>query len=101
MGIQVIAVMSNRSNARATAQNQIKIEMHTPNTEQFTMDKGFSREQIERVARIYKSNQDASRALGITIRSFSRLCRKYNIESPYARRRRQLHEFRVEALAAG
>ena len=53
------------------------------------MNKGFSREQIERVARMYKCNQDASRALGITIRSFSRLCRKYDIESPFTRRQRQ------------
>ena len=53
------------------------------------MNKGLSREQIERVARMYKCNQDASRALGITIRSFSRLCRKYDIESPFARRQRQ------------
>lgn len=53
------------------------------------MNKGFSREQIERVARMYKCNLDASQALGITIRSFSRLCRKYEIESPFARRQRQ------------
>ena len=49
------------------------------------MEKGFGRDQIERVARVYKCNQDASRALGITIRSFSRLCRKYDIESPFAK----------------
>ena len=53
------------------------------------MNKGFNREQIERVARMYRCNQDASRALGITIRSFSRLCRKYDIESPFTRRQRQ------------
>ena len=53
------------------------------------MNKGFNREQIERVARMYRCNQDASRALGITIRSFSRLCRKYDIESPFARQQRQ------------
>lgn len=53
------------------------------------MNKGFRREQIERVARMYKCNLDASRALGITIRSFSRLCRKYDIESPFARRQCQ------------
>ena len=70
-------------------------------TQENTMNKGFTREQIERVARIYRCNQDASRALGITIRSFSRLCRKYNVESPFARRRRHLHEFRDGALAAG
>ena len=50
------------------------------------MNRGISRDQIERVARIYKSNQDASQALGITIRSFSRLCRKYEVESPYAKK---------------
>jgi hypothetical protein len=56
------------------------------------MQKGISREQIERVARIYKHNQDASQALGITMRSFGRLCRKYGIETPYGRRRRHLKE---------
>jgi hypothetical protein len=69
--------------------------------EDVAMEKGFGRDQIERVAQVYKCNQDASRALGITTRSFSRLCRKYDIESPFARRRRQLHEFRGGTLAAG
>jgi len=54
----------------------------------------INRERIERVARIYASNQDASRALGIAMRSFSRLCRRYDIETPHARRRRRLHECR-------
>ena len=45
-----------------------------------------SRESIERVARMYKSNQDASRALGITMRSFARLCREYGVETPYVRK---------------
>ena len=45
-----------------------------------------SRQAIERVARIYKNNQDASQALGITMRSFSRLCREYGIETPYMRK---------------
>lgn len=53
------------------------------------MDKGITREQVERVARIYNSNEDAGRALGIQMRSFSRLCRTYQIETPYARRRRR------------
>ncbi|NKB71263.1 MAG: hypothetical protein GKR89_29675 [Candidatus Latescibacteria bacterium] len=53
------------------------------------MQRGISREQIERVARIYKSNQDASQALGINMRSFGRLCRKYGVETPYVRRRRR------------
>jgi hypothetical protein len=58
------------------------------------MERGFPRETIERVARIYKSNQDASSALGITMRSFGRLCRKYGVETPYAKRRRALQEAR-------
>jgi len=67
------------------------------------MNRGISREQIERVARIYKSNQDASLALGITIRSFSRLCRKYEVESPYDRKMRGIHEIRQRRtlVAAG
>ena len=58
------------------------------------MDKGITRDQIERVARIYKTNEDASQALGIAMRSFGRLCRKYGVETPYVRRRRRLSEAR-------
>ncbi|MFH1567857.1 MAG: hypothetical protein ABIL09_07630 [Gemmatimonadota bacterium] len=43
-------------------------------------------DQIQRVARIYKSNADASRALGITTQAFGRLCRQHGIETPHARR---------------
>ena len=53
------------------------------------MDQQITREQLERVARVYHHNQDASQALGIGLRSFARLCRQYGIETPYARRRRQ------------
>ena len=42
----------------------------------------------EDVARIYKSNADASRALGITTQAFGRLCRQHGIETPHARRQR-------------
>jgi hypothetical protein len=56
------------------------------------MDKGITREQVERVARIYKTNQDASQALGIAMRSFGRLCRKFGVETPYVKRRRRLQE---------
>ena len=45
-------------------------------------------DQVERVARVYKSNADASRALGITTQAFGRLCRQHGIETPHARRRR-------------
>lgn len=56
------------------------------------MDKGITRDQVERVARVYRYNQDAARALDIDLRSFGRLCRTFGIETPYVRRRRQLVE---------
>jgi len=49
-----------------------------------TMDK----ERLERVARIYKSNKEASEALGMAPGSFGRACRRYGIETPYVRRRK-------------
>ena len=52
----------------------------------------ITQDRIERVARIYHNNQDASRALGIAMRSFSRLCRRFEIETPYARKRRRMKE---------
>ena len=50
-------------------------------------ERGMERERIERVARMYSTNDLASKALVITARSFSRLCRTHGIETPYARRR--------------
>ena len=38
------------------------------------MNQPITRADVERVARIYKSNQDAAAALGITSHSFGRLC---------------------------
>jgi len=46
-------------------------------------------EWIERAARVYASNQDACRALGIAGGTFGRLCRENDIETPFARQRRQ------------
>ena len=54
-----------------------------------------SSQEIERVARIYNQNKDASAALGISLRYFARLWRHYGIETPYARRRRRLQDARV------
>jgi len=64
------------------------------------MDKGISRDQVERVARMYKTNEGASQALGIEMRSFGRLCRRHGIETPWARKRRRAAEARprVERL---
>ena len=50
--------------------------------------KPVSVEDLERVARLYKSNKEASAALGIHPRSFARLCRQHGIPTPYVRRRR-------------
>jgi hypothetical protein len=47
------------------------------------------REELERVARMYKSNEDASRALGMSLGGFSRACRRHGIATPFTRRRRQ------------
>ncbi|MEW6756172.1 MAG: hypothetical protein AB1505_35140 [Candidatus Latescibacterota bacterium] len=52
------------------------------------------RHLVERAARLYASNGDASRALGIALGSFGRLCQQYGIETPYARRRRRRLEIR-------
>ncbi len=51
--------------------------------------KKISREEVERAARMYHSNQDAARALGIRSDSFSALCRRYGLETPYKRRERR------------
>ncbi|HCL31664.1 MAG TPA: hypothetical protein DIC52_24945 [Candidatus Latescibacteria bacterium] len=56
------------------------------------LDRGYTKEQVERVARMYHSVSDASRAMGITPRSFSRLCRKYDIDTPWQRKRRSRTE---------
>ena len=58
------------------------------------MNQSITREEVERVARIYKSNQDAAAALGITSHSFGRLCRRFEIETPHARTRRLRQEAR-------
>ena len=55
------------------------------------MDK-MSCDSVARAARIYKRNKDASAALGISLRYFSRLCRQYEVETPYARHRRHIQE---------
>ena len=49
--------------------------------------KPIAREELERVARMYKSNKEASQALGIHPGSFARLCRRHGIPTPYVRLR--------------
>ena len=56
------------------------------------MERSLNQDQVERAARMYKTNQDAARALGIAMQSFGRICRKYAIETPYVRKRRLKRE---------
>ena len=59
----------------------------------------IAKDRIERAARIYASNHDAGSALGIAPGSFSRLCRRYGIETPQARKRRQRSEWKQDYLS--
>ena len=43
-------------------------------------------EELQRVTRLYKSNKEASIALGIHSGTFSRLCRQHGILTPYVRK---------------
>ena len=56
------------------------------------MAESISRARVERIARICNDNYNAGVALGITPGSFGRLCRRYGIETPQARRRRRRQE---------
>ncbi len=48
-----------------------------------------SPESLARVARLYRTNKEAGAALGLTMRGFSRACRRHGIETPAARRDRE------------
>lgn len=50
--------------------------------------KNLQLDRLARVARIYKTNKDAYRALGVSPAVFTRLCREHGIETPLERRRR-------------
>lgn len=47
--------------------------------------KPISREVLERAARMYNSNKEASQALGVHPGSFARMCRRHGIATPYVR----------------
>ena len=46
-----------------------------------------SRSQIQRVCRMYYTDADAARALGISQPTLRRLCEKYGIKSPTQQRK--------------
>ena len=48
----------------------------------------INRESVERAARLYKTNTEASLALGMHPTAFGSACRKYDIETPGARKLR-------------
>ena len=58
----------------------------------------IEKDRIERAARIYASNHDAGLALGIALGRFGRLCRRYGIETPHARKRRHHSEWKRDSL---
>lgn len=49
-----------------------------------------SRHQLERVCRMYSTNEAAARALGLSRQGLYRLCRRLGVASPAQRRRRRL-----------
>lgn len=54
--------------------------------------RAVTHEGLERVCRLYHTNSDAAVALGVARGSLARACRRHGIETPYARRRRQIRE---------
>ena len=53
-----------------------------------------TRDRIERAARVYRSNTDAARAMGIAHQTFVRLCREYGVETPGGRKSRLRREMK-------
>ena len=54
----------------------------------------IEKDRIEHAVRIYASNDAAGSALGIAPGSFGRLCHRYGIETPQARKRRRRNEWK-------
>ena len=54
-----------------------------------TRNRSVSKEELIRAARQYHTNVDAATALGIRSDSFSRLCQRHGVETPYSRTKRQ------------
>lgn len=45
--------------------------------------------RVERAARLYANNRDAGLSLGITPGAFGRACRRFGIETPQQRQKKQ------------
>lgn len=48
-----------------------------------------SSDELRRAARVYKTNADACRALGISAHTFRRLCEEHGVETPSQKSERQ------------
>ena len=48
-----------------------------------------NRKELERAARVYRTNKDAAAALGIAQETLGRACKREGIETPWARERRR------------
>lgn len=55
----------------------------------------YTKEQIERMARMYATNTDAEVAMGIGKGSFKRICARLGVESPSDRRAREEAEMQM------
>ena len=55
----------------------------------------YTAEQVKRAARVYATNEDAGRAIGMTGSAFGRACRRLEIESPYHRKVRERGEMQT------
>ena len=49
----------------------------------------LSREDLERVARIYHTARYAAEALGISLKGYYRLCKEHGVETPRQRAKRR------------
>lgn len=56
--------------------------------------KKISKERIERAARMCKDNKQAAKMLDCAPQTFSKACKRYGIETPMARRKRQTKEYK-------
>lgn len=45
----------------------------------------MERNELERAARVYRTNKAAATAMGISATTFDKLCRKHGVETPHLR----------------
>ena len=55
--------------------------------------KKLTRNEVERAARVYRMNKDAWQALGISDKTFVKLCHRYGVVTPAEREKRRREEW--------